>query len=214
KQVHSLPSEEREIAYLARRLDYPDGRHFLAQYERTTHTVRAIYDKYVGEQADAESNVGSVDGPTVAGLPAHLARMEPSYQEVFSDEEIAAHAEMLSRLSEHNEVEVAAVPIRTPGKQVGHWRLTVAGRDHVGDLSMICGLLFVYGFDIVEGDVFTELPGGRRGTSGRGTEFINVFTVRPTRPISEDVWVTYEQELEELIRLVAEGKKREEHGRV
>jgi glutamate-ammonia-ligase adenylyltransferase len=233
KQVHSLPTEQRELAYLARRLDYPDGRRFLAQYERTVHTIRAIYEKYVGEEADDPSRRPGV-GPDGNTSPdalrfEHLARMEPSYQETFSEEEIAAHAAMLRRLSDTNEVEVAAVrgerresrDERTKtsldsslSTLDSSWTLTVAGQDHIGDLSMICGLLFVYGFDIVDGNVFTELPGGRKGKSGRGTEFVNVFTVRPTRPVADDVWLRYERELEDLIRLVAAGKQREAQGRL
>ncbi len=216
KQVHSLPTDDREMAFLARRLDYPDGAQFLAQYERTVHTVRAIYDKYVSEKADAKPAEELAEN----GLPEHLARMEPSYQETYSSDEIAAHAAMLRRLSPENEVEVLAVrlPRETNGSRTAdsatRWRLTVAGRDHVGDLSMICGLLFVYGFDIVDGNVFTELPGGRKGKAGRGTEFVNVFTVRATGKAREEDWPRYERELEELIRLVAEGKQREAHGRM
>jgi glutamate-ammonia-ligase adenylyltransferase len=231
KQVHALPADERELAYLARRLDYPDAAQFLAQYERTVQTVRAIYEKYVGESFDRGR--GGEDVTEGGGLPEHLARMEPSYQETFTEEEIALHVEMLRRLSDSNEVEVAAEPIvedegreangegaslpggrRLPSALPSVWKLTVAGRDHLGDLSMICGLLFVYGFDIVDGNVFTELPGGRKGPSGRGSEFVNVFTVRATRPVSEDVWLKYERELEGLIRLVSEGKQREAHGRL
>jgi hypothetical protein len=39
-----------------------------------------------------------------------------------------------------------------------HWRVTIVGYDYLGELSLICGLLFVYGFDIVEGHVFTYDP--------------------------------------------------------
>ena len=218
KQVHSLPGDERELAYLARRLDYPDARQFVAQYERTVHTVRSIFDAYVGEAADVHDDLADSDvGAPAGGLPGHLARMEPSYQETFTEEEIAAHAAMLKRLSEQNEVEVAAVRIcdgNGGSKSEERWRLTIAGRDHIGDLSMICGLLFVYGFDIVAGHVFTELHGGRKGGPGRGTEFVNDFTIRSTYKVADDVWTRYESELEELIRMVADGKQREAHGRV
>lgn len=219
KQVHSLPTDERELAYLARRLDYPDGRQFLAQYERTVHTVRAIYDKYIGDQTESQQPDADGRSGQEAIRFEHLARMEPSYQETFTEEEIAAHAAMLRRLDETNEVEVAAERLSSSedsrlASLDSLWKLTVAGQDHVGDLSMICGLLFVYGFDILDGNVFTELPGGRRGRPGRGNEFVNVFTVRPTGAVSEDVWARYERELEDLIRLVAAGRQREAHGRL
>ena len=39
------------------------------------------------------------------------------------------------------------------------WELTVVGFDRIGDLSVICGLLFTFGYNIESGDVFTCLEG-------------------------------------------------------
>ena len=48
------------------------------------------------------------------------------------------------------------------GKMGGNMRtrmrnagLTVVGYDQLGDLSLMCGLLFAFGFNIESGDVFT-----------------------------------------------------------
>jgi glutamate-ammonia-ligase adenylyltransferase len=38
------------------------------------------------------------------------------------------------------------------------WRVTIVGFDYRGELSLICGLLLVHGFDIIEGEVFTYEP--------------------------------------------------------
>ncbi len=221
KQVHQLPSDERELAYLARRLDYPDGPHLLTQYERTVQTVRSIYDRHIGERVETGGEE-QMSGRASAGLREHLARMEPSYQETFTDDEIALHAAMLKQLADGNEVEVAArrdegrgaKGEETSSNLTSLWTLTIVGRNHVGELSMICGLLFVYGFDIVDGNVFTRLPAGRSGRAGRGSEFVNVFVVRSVRPVADDVWIRYERELEELVGLVAAGKSREAQGRL
>src|SRR5215475_11680118 len=40
----------------------------------------------------------------------------------------------------------------------GVWRVTIVGYDYPGELSLICGLLLVHGFDIVDGEVFTYEP--------------------------------------------------------
>src|SRR5262249_10882778 len=47
KQAHSLPTDRRELAYLARRLDFPDAEQFLDHYERHRASVRAVYRKYI-----------------------------------------------------------------------------------------------------------------------------------------------------------------------
>ncbi len=148
KQTHSLPESRRELAYLARRLDYPNAEEFLLHYERHCTAIRRIYERYIG----------GVDRPPESELRApsdqllsHLEHMEPSYVETFSEEEIAKHAKMLKRLSPDNLIQIHAEPLKNKT-----WKITLAGYDMPGDLSMICGLFFVYGFNIVGGNVFTE----------------------------------------------------------
>ena len=38
------------------------------------------------------------------------------------------------------------------------WRVTVIGYDYLGEFSLICGLMFVYGMDIIDSHVFTYEP--------------------------------------------------------
>ena len=47
KQTHSLPEDRRELAFLARRLDFADADQFLDHYDRHRASVRAIYRKYL-----------------------------------------------------------------------------------------------------------------------------------------------------------------------
>ena len=47
KQTHSLPEDRRELAFLARRLDFADADQFLDHYDRHRASVRAIYRKYM-----------------------------------------------------------------------------------------------------------------------------------------------------------------------
>ncbi|MGH7199250.1 MAG: hypothetical protein ACREJB_01505, partial [Planctomycetaceae bacterium] len=181
KQTHSLPDDRRELAYLARRLDFPSAEQFLRYYEEHCAAIRRIFEKYV-HQIDAPPDAAVSEAN---GISRRLAHMEPDYAKTFTEEEIAHHADLLRRLSEERLVEVEARP-----RENGLWQVTIAGQNFLGELSIICGLLFVYGFDIVRGNAFTEQSSSGHSplgaarerladdTSGR-TMFVDVFEVRP-----------------------------------
>jgi [glutamine synthetase] adenylyltransferase / [glutamine synthetase]-adenylyl-L-tyrosine phosphorylase len=220
KQIHNMPEDRRELAYLARRLDFPDPGLFLSYYQQHCRAVRAIFDKYIGGNGDAIDEIA--DTP-VDRLAEHIARMEPSYAETFSQADIEHHAALLDRLSSENIVEIDARPIE--GEL---WKLTVAGFDQVGDLSMICGLLFVYGFDIVAGDIFSDRhasgwslrrSGGQEGDGrvGDGEQptrrFVDVLTVKPPADmVVSDVWPRYKADLAGLLEQLQSGRAREAQG--
>ena len=90
-------------------------------------------------------------------IARHLARMSPSYAATFSRARRSRHAELAARLSDRNPVEVAAEHL-----EEGYWRVTIVAYDYLGELSLICGLLFAYGFSIVDGQVFTYEPRPRQ----------------------------------------------------
>lgn len=214
KQTHSLPDDRRELAYLARRLDFADADQFLAHYRRHCDAVRAIYDKYIGDNGTSDS--AETATPTDI-LSAHLARMEPSYSQTYSEEEVAQHVALLEKLSEQNVVEVEAKPLDD-----GRWQVTIVGYNHVGNLSMICGLLFVYGFDILEGQAFTDVQVLGRPQVSKKTKkarhanrFVDVFVVRPPlATVLSEVWERYRQDLAELMLLVISGQPREAQGQL
>ncbi|OYW20572.1 MAG: hypothetical protein B7Z55_07100, partial [Planctomycetales bacterium 12-60-4] len=206
KQVHQLPVDSRELHVLAKRLDFPHGEAFVAHYERHCRAIRKIYDRHLGDHA-----VASLTLP-IAGPPTILK---------FSDTESALHRRLLSEITHERPVRVDAVLHDGPV-----WRVTVAGLDHPGDLSVICGLLFVYGFDILDGFVTTGWypetwgqlphPSKRAGRSrDQVRDFVDVFTVRPPHEAAEpDVWIRYEADLVELCRLLRDGKDGEAQGRL
>ncbi|MBT4867755.1 MAG: glutamine synthetase adenylyltransferase [Planctomycetaceae bacterium] len=218
KQTHALPEEKRELKYLARRLDYPDAENFLSSYRAHRDAIRRIYEKYIGgEEPPIEIPRADVDD----GMPRHVAHMDASYAEIFSEEEIVRHAQLLDALSDENLVELDAIDYGD-----GKCRLTIVGHDDRGDLSRVCGLLFVHGFNIADGHTFAaEEVGGRAviksGTSipGRGQPktsakwFINVFTLL-TSPVAvlDEIWPQYERELVELLKLVRAGRRRDAQG--
>ena len=211
KQTHSIPADEREIAWFARRLDFQNADHLLRHYRQHCEAIRAIYLKYIGGNGEGQP-IANGD-PTPDQSAAHLARMGPSYSETFSEEEIATHAALIGRLSDENIVEIEARP-RASGK----WTMTVAGYDHTGELSIMCGLLFVYGFDIAGGNVFTAehvAPRHSAGGEKRGLAryFVNVFVVKPPLElVLPETWARYKKDLAALLRLVEEGFQREAQG--
>jgi glutamate-ammonia-ligase adenylyltransferase len=109
--------------------------------------------------------------------------------------------------------------------------VTIVAYDYAGELSIICGLLFVYGLSIHDGHVFTyqEAPAsphaypeqGRRGRGGRRGEtrtdtrrkIVDVFTVKPVRAeITAGTWVRYADDLSALLRLMHDGRERDAPG--
>ncbi|MGQ0634201.1 MAG: glutamine synthetase adenylyltransferase [Planctomycetaceae bacterium] len=237
KQTHELPREELELAYLARRLDFGDSRHFLTHYRKHCEAVRAVYDRYLGERDKARQQREPEENP---GLQKHLSRLERDYAATFSEADIEHHAALAERISESVPVIVETAPVD------GLHRVTIVGYDYPAELSLICGLLLVHGFDIVDGQVFTyeavsvpdETPrrqnrqawrrqpyrrplnrpdaAADRATPG-GDDFrqkiVDVFTVRPTgSEIVDDVWTRYTDELKGLLAQLRAGQHAEAQG--
>ena len=178
RQTHLLPGDRRELAYLARRLGFQGaqaGARFLAHYEQHAAAVRRVFRRYLEMGYEHESTTPREDEEATmpdpdrseAAVRRHLARMTATYEATFSDAEIAHHAQLAERLDADNLVEVEATP--APGATPATWRVTLVGYDYPGELSIICGLLFAYGFNILEGDIFTyeAAPQEEAGSVGR-----------------------------------------------
>jgi len=215
KQLHSLPSEERELAWFAGRLDYPDSASFLETYRRHTADIRSIYRHHI--EAD-DTSPGDAAFPE---SPDHTRVMEPSYAKVFSRETIQRHGHLLRRLGPDCPVSIEVSPLS--GNRI---ELTVCGSDQRGNLSLICGLLFASGFNIVSGNIFTaahvfaaqtsrdeEAAPSRAESQVRG--FVNVFRlVAPAGTFSNQTWDRYLSELTELIRVAESETLREAQGQL
>jgi glutamate-ammonia-ligase adenylyltransferase len=221
KQTHTLPARPRELAYLARRLDFAGAEQFVGYYERHCAAIRRIFAKYILQDQAA---IGGDSRAEAGTLPDHRSLMEPTYTDTFTEEEIAKHAGLLDRLSSENLVEVDAVPAAGD-----RWDVTVVGYDHIGELSLMCGLLFVHGFDIVEGNIFTaehvsgghtfrdQRAAGRDASLETARKFVNVFSVRPPPPpdgAPPDIWPRYKSDLIDLVQLVREGGTAQAHGKL
>ncbi len=223
KQTHSLPEDRRELAFLARRLDFPDADQFLDYYNRHRASVRAIYRNYLEGKAPAD---GAAQSPAAAAPPP--LHMEASYVETFDEAVRARHLQLLTRLTDEAPVDVAAVPVAN-----NCWQVTVVGFNHPGELAIICGLLFASGCNIVNGNAFSEehvsgappAPLSRARSRGApapadatAAKFVDVFTVEPPTKLPAGglvaLWQNYASELADLIREARSGRVGEVQGRL
>ena len=101
--------------------------------------------------------------------------------------------------------------------------MTVVGYDYLGELSIICGLMFVYGLDIIESQVFTyesakrDKPAGKDNSNQAQKEqrkIVDVFTVRTTQaqPLTSEVWAHYAEDLQNLFIKVRAGQRTDAQG--
>jgi glutamate-ammonia-ligase adenylyltransferase len=153
RQASTLPSDPLSIALLARRLGFEGlqaGEQFIERYERHCRAVRSIFLKFVGNETIKELANLAGSSPQIL---QHVARMDASYTATFSPEEIQQHSLLIDKIKGDLTVLVDAKPLDDT-----RWRVTVVGYDYLGELSLICGLLFVYGLDIIESQIFTYEP--------------------------------------------------------
>ena len=243
RQEHSLPTDGIELTALARRLDFGTSELLLAHFDSHRMSIRAIFDKYLAHDRVLVEPLTSPPIPDREQLKRdrHRVASPPleTYESVFNADEQRRHSELLAELNAERPVRViaertqsgpltqrgavpsphsipslslASVPLLPPQ----HWRVTVVGHDCPGELSMICGLLFASGFDIVEGFVSTETrPRSDSGRDRTAHRFVDVFEVRPAvDDVPPESWQRYESELAELVRLARSGRVDEAQGRL
>ncbi len=225
RQVSTLPADPTELASLARRLGFSGasaGDQFIARYQQHRQAVRSIYMQHLG--SDPMESFAETPAPPSPGVQRHLNRLDPAYASRFVEAEIRRHAALVEDLSEDVPVQVDVVPL-----EEGYWRVTVVAYDYLGELSIICGLLFVYGLDILNGHIFTYEPIEEPPSPARPAvryrrplalprsdirqKIVDVFTVRPVAgEIAPEVWVHYADELTALIRKLQARQRDEAQG--
>jgi glutamate-ammonia-ligase adenylyltransferase len=170
RQTYTLPSDPNALALLARRLGFEGpraGELFIESYEQHSRAIRSIFLKYVGNETPNESANLPYSSPQIV---QHISRMDASYTATFSQEEIEHHTSLISKINEEKIVIVDAVPLDD-----SRWRVTVVGYDYLGELSLICGLMFIYGLDIIESQAFTYEPLKRLDTNSDVSAFQESF---------------------------------------
>jgi [glutamine synthetase] adenylyltransferase / [glutamine synthetase]-adenylyl-L-tyrosine phosphorylase len=214
EQMHALPRNPRELAYLARRLDFEHVDEFVRHYDQHCREIRRIFDRHFC----GSSGTGQEVPPAAADVAdsrsrSHFGTAADTYEQVFDDPQRQQHLRLLERLSDDTPACVEAQPL-----DADRCELTVVGFDQIGDLSAICGLLLVFGYNIESGVVFTGtaalLEGPpRRPQETRRRKFVDVFTIRPVaREVTPAAWKRYESDLVELLRKLAEGRPAQVHG--
>jgi len=234
RQTNTLPSDPSAIASLARRLGFDGseaGEQFVEAYEQHCRAIRAIFLKYVGNESTEEADNPRQSSPQ---LLQHISRMDVSYTATFSPEEIKQHAQLISKINNETIVIVDTKPLDD-----NRWRVTVVGYDYLGELSLICGLMFVYGLDIIDSQAFTyepitgsesthEISRAIRSKAGLTVKteasniqirdvrlkIVDVFTVRSVRaePPTLEMWKHYADELIAFLTKMQAGQRREARG--
>ncbi|MCA8987019.1 MAG: glutamine synthetase adenylyltransferase [Planctomycetaceae bacterium] len=209
KQIHHIPKESRELAYLSRKLDFPDPETFVNYFERHSSAIRRIYEKYVETPWSEIENQERYARPYME----LIVEAQPDYASTFSEEEIQSHAKLLQDLPEDEYLNITASPIGE-----NEFRVVMVGVDVVGNFSLTCGMLFAMGFDILRGHVFTGVfPTGTVKESTEGQQdpgqFITVLDVRSTNSNTTDqTWHQYIAECRQLNRLLHKGQLSEVQG--
>lgn len=237
RQTHVLPDEPEALTHLARRLGFQGitaGAQFVARYQQHSAAIRRVYERYLENNEVEPQGTITMNQALSDDLPKsvtrHLTRMPPSYATTFSEADIERHTELVDRLNEDNPVEVEAAALDD-----SHWRVTIVGYDYLGELSLICGLLFVYGFDIVDGHVFSYgrldappvarsrrrqryprrpvLSGQARPDKDERQKIVDVFTVHSVQgKVGPEQWLKYKEDLAALSRKLRAGEQREAQG--
>ncbi|RPI91520.1 MAG: glutamine synthetase adenylyltransferase, partial [Chloroflexi bacterium] len=144
QQTYTMPSDPAALALLAARLGFRNTEALIHRYDEHRKAIRLIYLRRVGNEPVNEPQPQVVQ---------HLARLGADYAESFSAAEIQQHADLARGI---NAQTPAIVEAHSLGKET--WRVTVVGYDYPGELSIICGLFFVFGFNIMDGNAFTYEP--------------------------------------------------------
>src|SRR5262249_7861904 len=80
KPIHALPDDRRELAYLARRLDFLDSDSFLHHYRQHCEAIRAVYERHICGAGRRSASLPTGDVPPPSD---HRKQMEPSYSAIF-----------------------------------------------------------------------------------------------------------------------------------
>ena len=220
RQTHTLPADRPALTALARRLGFGGerpGERFIERYEQHGAAIRAVFLRYVGglemtSLPDANVHFDAAR-PDQMQVHRHIDRMAPSYAEIFSADEIARHAALAARLSDENPVEVEALP-----GEKSAWRVTVVAYDFPGELSVLTGLMFVYGLNIIAGEAFTyepfSIPTDQPARQDNRRKIVDVFDIHGVDgvEISADTWARYAADLATYQRMARANKRREMQG--
>lgn len=182
QQTHELPSDPRQLAWLAHRLDYPDAATLLKRFAEHRQAVRAIFDVCLETKegkASAAANAPLTpdsDGGRTAEFPTSASDQLPITEKrdhVIWQEQILI--ETMSRAAaEHDLISVDCQASAISGLL----QLILVGAEFPAWLSKICGVLAISRMDIRSGDAVCGGIRNRYGHLCPEGQFLAVFLVR------------------------------------
>lgn len=197
QQTHSLPENTIAIQNLARRLGFDSTDLFLEKYEQNSHAIRKVFDKYLSARKITQPGKKHAD-ELMPYVNDHIARMSQDYLQAFTDQEIQKHAKMADKINKQNPGLVSAERISDT-----HWKITIIALDFLGELSIFCGLFFLYGLNIRSGDIFSYID----NKNGRADEkIVDVFIVESLKPTIN--WTAFELDVKKFLLLIQDGQLR------
>lgn len=212
RQTYTLPADPAAISLMSRRLGFHTAfgsteqasQQFIERYKQHSLAIRGIYSKYVGGMEPDSAPRPPAPAPGLASQ--HLARMDAAYAAAFSAAEIERHAALAAQLGPKKLGLVNAAPLPD-----GRWRVTIVAYDYLGELSLICGLFFLYRMDIQDGLIFTYEPQQEHSPANARRKIVDVFTIQPLAqpgPTAE-TWANYTADLQSLLSMLQRGQRRE-----
>ena len=182
QQTHELPVDERQLEWLANRMDYPDAATLMRRFDEHRHAVRSIFDVCLQFESPTMNSVAAERA--IDQIPA--AMLDPVASRNILPQQTHERRQRLEGIFAAVDAgSDAIVSLRQDSATIDHWDLIVCGRDFSGWLSVICGLLSIYHLDIRRGDALTGegINGfGDRCFTGR---FLACFEVRLEVPAAE-----------------------------
>jgi glutamate-ammonia-ligase adenylyltransferase len=228
RQTHQLPENPRELQILARRLGFEghnSGEQLVKRYRQHKHAIREVYRRYL-DAGYAEQVSRSLTNDAAASVDHTKIRLN----NYLSEYELAECQAIFSQLDPDN-------PVMILPKQIAEncWQLIVIGYDYPGAFSIICGLLFVQGFNILEGHIFTipaeksendkakshrrlsisQLERLRRsGAKIPGERVLDLLVVERLNIVKDTEWQQYQSRLVEFWRMLQQKQIAEARGKM
>lgn len=197
QQTHSLPDDRKAIIALSRRLGFDSREAFLEKYEQHSTAIRQIYEKFLADR-HISTQIEHPETELKPFVQKHIDRMTRDYINAFTREEIRVHARLANKIDPQN-----PSLIHTEKISPTHWKVTIVALDFMGELSIFCGLFFLYGLNIQSGDIFTYID----NKNGRNDEkIVDVFIVEETKPDPD--WTAFELDLKKYLLLIQQDQLR------
>jgi glutamate-ammonia-ligase adenylyltransferase len=134
-----------------------------------------------------------------------IVRMGEDYLRTFSPEAIAMHIRMVTALDEDQRAKARIHPL---GER--EFEITIVGFDYLAQFSLFCGLLSAFGLDIRTGDIYSF---SKQSLSSKVVDVFNV-ALKPGETFDEIKQREFEEELQQLAQLLAEGSTEEARTRL